>query len=212
MGDIQNDDSASVLIDPVASTPVRSAAGGVLPGILILQRMADAVSVFQQRAGEELCRRRSDLLGQPRKLTLSAGRGCGFTGFGGTSRTGLAGHLLRPGVGPGATYPRHIGTARCREAAGDQLNRTKSRLVPVQLIPRSVLAAGGGTPPAARSRQRPLSGAGVSTGGSLVGVYGRSPWRTWAADKVGRDAHGAAGADALVLGAAVLSVRQEKLC
>jgi uncharacterized membrane protein len=30
------------------------------------------------------------------------------------------------------------------EAVDDQLNRTKSRLVPVQLIPRFVLATGGG--------------------------------------------------------------------
>jgi hypothetical protein len=30
------------------------------------------------------------------------------------------------------------------QAVGDQLNRTKSRLVPVQLIPPFVLAAGGG--------------------------------------------------------------------
>jgi hypothetical protein len=43
-------------------------------------------------------------------------------------------------------------------------------------------------------------------------VYGGLPWRTWAAGKFGRDAYGAAGKDALALGAAVLSVRQEKLC
>ena len=95
---------------------------------------------------------------------------------------------------------------------GDQLNRTKSRLVPVQLIPRFVLAAGGGALLAARSRQRPLLGAGVSIGGSLAGVYDGLPWRTWAAGTFGRDAYGAVGEDALVLGAAVLSVRQEKPC
>ena len=60
---------------------------------------------------------------------------------------------------------------------------------------------------AARSRQRPLLGAGVSIGGSLAGVYGGLLWRTWAAGKFGRDAYGAVGEDALVLGAAVLSVR-----
>jgi uncharacterized membrane protein len=98
------------------------------------------------------------------------------------------------------------------EAVGDQLTRTKSRLVPAQLIPRFVLAAGGGALLAARSRQRPLPGAAVPAGGSLAGVYGGLLWRTWAAGKSGRDAYGAAGEDALALGAAVLSVRQEKLC
>jgi uncharacterized membrane protein len=40
------------------------------------------------------------------------------------------------------------------ETVGDQLNRTKSRLVPVQLIPRIVLAVGGGALLAARSHNR----------------------------------------------------------
>jgi uncharacterized membrane protein len=93
------------------------------------------------------------------------------------------------------------------EAVGDQLKRIKSRLVPVQLIPRLVLAAGGGAMLAARSRQRPLLGAGVSIGGSLIGVHGGLLWRTWAASKFGRDAYGAVAEDALVLGAAALSVR-----
>jgi uncharacterized membrane protein len=43
--------------------------------------------------------------------------------------------------------------------------------------------------------------------GSLVGVYGGLLWRTSATGKFGRDAYGAVGEDALVLGAAVLSVR-----
>jgi uncharacterized membrane protein len=95
---------------------------------------------------------------------------------------------------------------------GDQLTRTKSRLVPVQLIPRFVLAAGAGALLAARSRQRPLLGAAVPAGGSLAGVYGGLLWRTWAAGKFGRDAHGAVAEEALVLDAAVLPVRQEKRC
>ena len=49
MRDVQDDDGASVLIDPVANTPVRPAAGRILPGILIPQQMADAVRVLQQR-------------------------------------------------------------------------------------------------------------------------------------------------------------------
>jgi hypothetical protein len=57
MGDVQDNDGASVFIDPVVNTPVRSAAGGVLPGILTLRRMADAVRVLQQQAGEDLGRR-----------------------------------------------------------------------------------------------------------------------------------------------------------
>jgi len=70
MRDVQDDDGASVLIDPVANTPVRPTAGRILPGILIPQQMADAVRVLQQRASDEPGRGRSDLLGQPRKLTL----------------------------------------------------------------------------------------------------------------------------------------------
>ena len=98
------------------------------------------------------------------------------------------------------------------EAVSDQLKRIKSRLVPVQLIPRFVLAAGGGALLAARSRQRPLLAAGVPIGGSLAGAYGGLPWRTWAAGTSGRDADGAVGEDALVLGAAVLPARQERPC
>ena len=94
----------------------------------------------------------------------------------------------------------------------DQLKRTKSRLIPVQLIPRFVLAARGGALLAARSRQRTLLAAGMPVGGSLAGAYGGLPWRTWAAGKFGRDAEGAVGEDALVLGAAALYVRQEKPC
>jgi short subunit dehydrogenase len=74
---------------------------------------------------------------------------------------------------------------------GDQLNRTKSRLVPVQLIPRFVLAAGGSALLAARPRQRPPLGAAVPAGGSLAGAYGGLPRRTWAAGTSGRDAYGA---------------------
>ncbi len=53
MSDVQDDDSASVLSDPVANTPVRPAAGKRLPGILIPQQMADAVRVLLQQASEE---------------------------------------------------------------------------------------------------------------------------------------------------------------
>ena len=70
MRDVQDDDGASILIDPVANTPVRPAAGRRLPGILIPQQMADAVRVPRQRASEEPGRGRGDLLGQPRELTL----------------------------------------------------------------------------------------------------------------------------------------------
>lgn len=70
MRDVQDDDGASVLSDPVANTAVRPAAGRILPGILISQQMADAVRVLRQRASEEPGRGRSDLLGQPRELTL----------------------------------------------------------------------------------------------------------------------------------------------
>ena len=38
---------ASVLSDPVANTPVRPAAGRMLPGLLIPQQVADAVSAEQ---------------------------------------------------------------------------------------------------------------------------------------------------------------------
>jgi hypothetical protein len=72
MGNIQNDDGASVIVDPVANPPVRSSAGGILPVILILQRMAEAQRVLEQRADGELGRSRSYLLRQPCELTLSA--------------------------------------------------------------------------------------------------------------------------------------------
>jgi hypothetical protein len=55
---------------PIANTPVRPAAGGIVPGILIPQQMADAVRVLQQRARHEPGCDRSDLPGQPRQLTL----------------------------------------------------------------------------------------------------------------------------------------------
>jgi hypothetical protein len=45
MRDVQDDDGANVLSDPVANTPVRPAAGRILPGILIPQQVADAVRV-----------------------------------------------------------------------------------------------------------------------------------------------------------------------
>jgi hypothetical protein len=48
--DVQDDDGASVLSDPVANMPVRPTAGRILPGILIPHQMADAVRVLQQRA------------------------------------------------------------------------------------------------------------------------------------------------------------------
>jgi hypothetical protein len=64
------------------------------------------------------------------------------------------------------------------EAVGDQLKRTKSQLAAVQLISRSVLAAGGGAMLAGRSRQRPLLRAGEPVGGSLAGAYGGLPWHT----------------------------------
>jgi hypothetical protein len=53
MRDVQDDDGASVQSDPVANTPVRPAAGRILPGILIPQQMAGAVRILQQRASEE---------------------------------------------------------------------------------------------------------------------------------------------------------------
>ena len=43
MGDVQDDDGASVFIHPIANASVRSAADGILPGILILQRMATSL-------------------------------------------------------------------------------------------------------------------------------------------------------------------------
>jgi hypothetical protein len=52
----------------------------------------------------------------------------------------------------------------------------------------------------------------VPAGGSLAGVYGGLLWRTWAASQSGRDAYGAVAEEALVLGGAVLPVRQERRC
>jgi len=38
----------AVLVDPVTHAPVRPAAGGMLPGVFITQRMADTARVVQQ--------------------------------------------------------------------------------------------------------------------------------------------------------------------
>jgi hypothetical protein len=105
-----------------------------------------------------------------------------------------------------------FGTARCRRGGGRSAKEDQEPAGPSPAHPRFVLAAGGGALLASRSRQRPLLGAAVSIGGSLVGVYDGLPWRTWAAGKFGRDAYGAVAEDAPVLGAAVLSVRQERRC
>jgi hypothetical protein len=43
MRDVQDDHGASVLSDPVANTPVRPAAGRILPDTLIPQQAAGAV-------------------------------------------------------------------------------------------------------------------------------------------------------------------------
>ena len=93
------------------------------------------------------------------------------------------------------------------EAVGDQLARTKSRTVREQLIPRLVLAAGGGALLARRWQEPVLLGAAVAAGGSLIGVYGGLQWRTWAARQFGRDNYGAVAEDALVVGAATWAVR-----
>jgi len=70
---IQDDYRAPVLIDPVTHAPVRSPAGGMLPGVFVMQRVTDTVRVVQQRAGDELRRGRSDLLRQPGELALRPG-------------------------------------------------------------------------------------------------------------------------------------------
>jgi hypothetical protein len=87
-------------------------------------------------------------------LRIAAFGRYGFTGSGGTSRTGLAGHLVRPGVGPAPVTRGISAPLVAGETVGDQLNRTKSRLVPVQLIPRLVLAAGGSALLAARPHNK----------------------------------------------------------
>ena len=70
---VQNDYRVAVLVDPVTHTPVRSTAGGMLPGVFITQRTSDTARVVQQRAGDELRRSRGDLLRKPSELTLRPG-------------------------------------------------------------------------------------------------------------------------------------------
>ena len=99
MRDVQDDDGASVLIDLVANTPVRSAAGRILPGILVPQQMADAVRVLQQRASEELGRGRSDLPPPPaRHLPVPRWR----PGSAGSCLTRSSGGGSCPAAGQGA--------------------------------------------------------------------------------------------------------------
>ena len=93
------------------------------------------------------------------------------------------------------------------EAVGDQLPSTKSRLIPAQLVPRIVLAATGGALLARRFGEPAAVGAVVAAGAALGGAYGGAQWRSWAADRFGRDNYGAVAEDAVVVGAASWAVR-----
>ena len=73
MGDIEHDDGLDVLGDTVTDTPVAASAGGMLSGVLIAQRVADAVRVVQERASNEFGSSGGDLLGQPVELASRAG-------------------------------------------------------------------------------------------------------------------------------------------
>ena len=73
MRKIQDDYRLAVLADPVAHSAVKSAPGGMLPGVFVTQPMADTVWVAQQRAGVELRRSRGDLLRQPAAQALGPG-------------------------------------------------------------------------------------------------------------------------------------------
>ena len=72
MGDVKHGDGVSVLGDPVAYAPVRTAAGGVLAAVLVAQWMTNTPGIIQERTRDEFGSRGSDLLGQPGKLTLGA--------------------------------------------------------------------------------------------------------------------------------------------
>jgi hypothetical protein len=43
---VQDDHHVAVLVDPITYAPVRPAAGGMLPGVFITQRMADTAVVL----------------------------------------------------------------------------------------------------------------------------------------------------------------------
>ena len=58
MWDVKNDNSLGVLVEAVTDAPVATAAGRVLPVVLIAKRMPDAKRVIQQRPGDELGHRR----------------------------------------------------------------------------------------------------------------------------------------------------------
>jgi uncharacterized membrane protein len=93
------------------------------------------------------------------------------------------------------------------EGVGDQLPGIGSRLVPQQLVPRLLAAAGSGALLARRVSEPLAVGATVAVAGALVGAYAGSWWRGFAARRLGRDNYGAVIEDALVAGAAGWAVR-----
>lgn len=93
------------------------------------------------------------------------------------------------------------------EGVGDQLPGIGSRLVPQQLVPRLLAAAGSGALLARRVSEPLAVGATVAVAGALVGAYAGSWWRGFAARRLGRDNYGAVIEDALVAGAASWAVR-----
>ena len=159
---IQDDYRVAVLVDPVTHSPVRSPAGGILPGVFVTQRVADTARVVQQRAGDELCRGRGDLLWQPGDLALRPGRTSSFHRPAGpvTQRrrqgTGVqsgGGTLPRLGRGhpplPSALHRRQ--RARLHPAATTRLTRP-TPVLPAAATPRQTPARRAG---ARDARQRP---------------------------------------------------------
>lgn len=73
MGDVEHDDGAGVVDDPVAHAPVAAPASRILSRIFVSQRVADSVGIIEERASNEFGGSSRDLLGQPGKRPFGTG-------------------------------------------------------------------------------------------------------------------------------------------
>lgn len=93
------------------------------------------------------------------------------------------------------------------ELVGDKLPATPTRLQPPGLAARLVAAALGSAAIAVRDERSPWLSATVGATAALAASFGGARWRQTASASFGRDLPGALIEDAVVVGAALASVR-----